>query len=282
VSAAERDIQLGLPLRLLLLIPLLHPVGPWWLRGPTLLLCILGIGVPRTLRTPQLWLGLSLLGSVLVAYDWPLPDNHLYLMVYAQLAVGIALWSEDACTSLARSARLLVAATFAFATLWKVGLSPDFVDGTFFRVTLLDDQRFEWFVQLAGGLETEQLEAAQSALRQHVDGTIAWIAMPELPTRFYRLADGLTAWTAVLEALVAVAFLWPRKRGPARLRNVSLLLFCTTTFSVATVAGFGWLLCALGLAQSDQSVRRTRLAYVGVFLLILLYRELPLARAVGV
>lgn len=50
---------------------------------------------------------------------------------------------------------------------------------------------------------------------------------------------------------------------------------CTVTYAVATVDGFGWLLLAMGAAQCRLEQRRTRLAYVAVFVLILLYREIP-------
>ena len=51
------------------------------------------------------------------------------------------------------------------ATLWKVALSPDYLDGRFFRVTMLTDVRFEGFAQLAGGLTRDQLESYEGSSR---------------------------------------------------------------------------------------------------------------------
>jgi len=86
-----------------------------------------------------------------------------------------------------------------------------------------------------------------------------------------------TVWTVAIEAAVAAAFLWPAGRGLSRYRDALLLLFCITTFAVAPVAGFGWLLIALGVAQSDLSGQRTRGIYLATFVLILFYRDLPWA-----
>jgi hypothetical protein len=51
--------------------------------------------------------------------------------------------------------------------------------------------------------------------------------------------------------------------------------FCGTTYALAPVAGFGWLLATMGLAQCHARQRVLRNAYVGVFVLILLYSEIP-------
>ena len=48
---------------------------------------------------------------------------------------------------------------------------------------------------------------------------------------------------------------------------------------MATVEGFGWLLLAMGVAQCRPEQRGLRYAYVGVFLLIIAYREIPWAEA---
>ena len=95
------------------------------------------------------------------------------------------------------------------------------------------------------------------------------------PPRLRLLAHALTVWTLAIEGLLATAFLWPGRRGPARLRDAALLLFCATTFAVATVAGFGWLLLAMGIAQCPAESGRTRVLYLATFALILFYREVP-------
>jgi hypothetical protein len=53
---------------------------------------------------------------------------------------------------------------FALAVLWKAVLSPDFLDGRFFRVTLLTDPRFGEVAMLAGGLTQDQLDQNRQSL----------------------------------------------------------------------------------------------------------------------
>jgi len=54
-----------------------------------------------------------------------------------------------------------------------------------------------------------------------------------------------------------------------------LLTFCVTTYALAPVAGFGWLIATLGLAQCAVNQRVLRGSYLAVFVLILIYSEMP-------
>jgi hypothetical protein len=91
------------------------------------------------------------------------------------------------------------------------------------------------------------------------------------------VAGFATLWGVMLEAAVALAFLWPPRRRLARMRDGVLLLFAASVYAVATVEGFAWLLLSMGAAQCRRDRRHTRLAYIGVFALILFYREVDWA-----
>ena len=141
-----------LALRLTLLGLVLHPVGHELFRPWILGMAGAGLLFPGLLHRPALWGGLSLLTAGRVALDWPLSDNHAYLLSYWCLAVTLSCFGKDQDPVLALNGRWLIALVFGFATLWKLLLAPDFVDGTFFRVTMLVDPRFEDFTRLVGGL----------------------------------------------------------------------------------------------------------------------------------
>jgi hypothetical protein len=270
----ERLTPLDLALRLTLLDLLLKPIGDWWLRPLLLGLAAGALLVPRLCGEARVWWLLAALAATRVVVDWPLADNHAYLLAYWLFAIALALGGRDPARSLATSARLLVGLAFAFASLWKLGLSADYLDGRFFRVALLADPRFEDLARLVGGLDVGGLGELREFVRQHVDGpALAGRAAPLEPPRLVLLAHLLTGWTAFIETAVAVAFLWPSAGWLSRLRDPLLLLFCATTYAVATVEGFAWLLLAMGVAQCEG--RRARLAYLGVFALVLLYREVP-------
>jgi hypothetical protein len=255
--------------RLTLLLLLLRPIGAGWLRPSLLALAVAGLVLPGLLRHPALWLALALLCAARVVSGWPLGDNHAYLLAYWCLALGLARLAPEPQRVLAWNGRWLVGLAFAFATLAKL-LSPDYLDGRFFRVTLLEDRRLEGVATALGGAEPEQLSAWRDVLARHVDGPPLAGGAPPEPARLRALALAATGLTVALEAAIAVVFLAPLGRA-AWLRHALLLLFCATTYAIAPVLGFGWLLLAMGAAQCEPEARRTRLAYLAVFALLIFY-----------
>jgi hypothetical protein len=269
-------VELGLALTLADLV--LQPVGNWLIRPLVLLLAVSALLMRGLLRSPILWASLFALSLLRVLLDWPLSDNHAYLLAWWCLACALCLCSEQPERALASSARLLIGLSFGLAVFWKTALSPDFMDETFFRVTLLLDPRFEGLAELGGGLTAEQIASAREHLAPHTDGpSPAAVPALVLPPRVLALAGVATWWTITSELVVALSFLWPGTGGLARLRDAALLLFCAATYAFATVEGFGWLLLAMGAAQCDPLRERTRWLYLATFALILSYREVPWA-----
>jgi len=268
-----------LALRLTLLAAALDPPLLWFERLPILVLAGLGLVMPGALRARALWWGLVVLAGWPLLFNWPFSDNHDYLTALWFLAVACALASADPPATLAHQARRLLGLTFLFATLWKLALSPDFVDGRFFRVTLLTDARFENLAVLAGGMSWEDWERNDAAVDDLLRGETPPGESPLVePPELRRLATLLTVFTGAIEAAIAAAFLWRPGGRLARWRDALLLAFAATTFSFATVRGFGWLLMCLGIAQCEPERRTTRYAYLAVFALIALYRSTPWSR----
>src|SRR5262245_57752053 len=261
---------MNLALRLTLLALLLRPVGSGAVRPALLLLAGAGLVLPDALQRPALWLALAAVTAWRVIADWPLADNHAYLLCYWCLAAGLALLAPDPRRALAWNGRVLIGLAFALATFWKVA-SPDYLDGRFFRVTLIEDARLAAFAIHVGGLDPALLTERRAYLALHADGhTLDVPDPPPEPARFRALARASTLGTLALEAAVALAFLAPLGRH-GWLRHGLLLAFCATTYAIAPVVGFGWLLLAMGVSQCDRDARRTRLAYVAVFALLVLY-----------
>jgi hypothetical protein len=268
----------ALALRLTLLDLPLRPVGKGLVRPATLLFAGAGLALPALLGSPLFRGGARARGRRRVAMAWPIGDNHAYLLAYWCLAValGCAVRERDAVCAV--SARWLVGLVFAFAVLWKA-ISPDYLDGRFFRVTLVVDARFEGFTQLLAGLDADELAAQRRFLAQHVDDELGLVeAGPPEPARLRAVALAATWATFAAELALALAFLWPPGRAPSRWRDPMLLGFAAVTYAVAPVEGFGWLLLAMGLAQCDRVRAWLRGAYPAVFALLVLYRELPWGR----
>lgn len=265
---------LALPLRLSLLYLLLFPGVLWTERWPRILLGAAGLLVPGLARRTSFW-GVAAIscGLPLIAH-WPRSDNHAYLAFYWCVALAACLGLRDPAAGLARSARALLGLTFAFATIWKAWLSPDFLDGTFFRVSLLIDPRFADLALMLGGLSPSEYLANESLLDELAANPARAGTLVE-PARLRLLATALTLWTVSCEAAIALAFLGWGRWGPGRWRDAVLLLFLATTFAFATVPGFGCLLAVVGAAQCAPEARRVRALYVGSFLLVLSYGIVP-------
>jgi hypothetical protein len=278
--AAACPPHLEIPLRLTAIVLLLRPMGPWFVRPAVLAAAALVLISPRALHTPVVWAAVAALVGVRIADDWPLADNHIYLLAYWTLAIALALGVPDTPRRLATMSRWLMGLAFAFAVLWKALLSPDFLDGRFFRVTLLTDPRFAEAAMLIGGLSNAELEANRRALVPLPDGAV--LAEPATviePPRLRALAIASTWGILVLEASVAVMMLVTATAGRrlVLLRHLLLLGFCVVTYAFAPVAGFGWLLLVMGAAQTDEADVWLRRAYVAAFLVVLLYSEVPWA-----
>ena len=260
-------------LTLTAIILLLRPLDIWWLAPFALAAACLSLVVRGVRRAPITWLLVSALVAARLVAVWPLSDNHIYLLAYWCLAIGLALSSATPAATLSASSRWLLGAAFAMAVLWKAVLSPDYVDGRFFRVTLLTDERFADASLVFGGLSRDEMAENRKFLEPLPDGAElldppAFVEPPRL-----RAFAAIATWGGLLlEASIALLCLLPieilRRRSVAEAgvielaRHASLLTFCATTYALAPVAGFGWLLATMGLAQcrpdSARAARRLR------------------------
>jgi hypothetical protein len=267
-----------LTLRLTAVMLLLRPMGPWGVRPLILAAAGLAILSPRVLTSAWTWYALTAFLTARIIADWPLPDNHIYLLTYWCLALALSLGAVDPVRTLSKSARLLLGSAFLMAVIWKALLSPDYLDGRFFRVTWLTDPRFTDAVQLLGQLSPAQLTQNREMLDPLPEGAeLLHPPSPSDPPALRYLVLTSTWGVLVLEALVAFAFLFPRGARVGPLHHLSLLLFCGVTYAIAPVAGFGWLLLTMGVALCRPDQRALRAAYVATWFLVLFYSEIPWA-----
>jgi len=261
--------------RLTCLTLLLSPIGDWYIRPVVLCLSAAGLFFREFWRSRWLWLALAVLTNLRALLDWPLADNHAYLLGYWCIAVAGATWCDD-LPSLSRNARLLIGLTFALAA-WQKWTTANYTNDIFFLTTFLLDPRFEDFIVLFTSLDYDQIDGA----RQYLEGDYRLgppsEALPfELPLSLVLLARASTLWNLFDQALVGAAFLLPPARWPGRVRDALLILFCFVTYAVAPVASFGWLLLAMGMAQSKGS-SSVRVWYLTAFAALVFYNEVPWA-----
>ena len=287
-QAFDIDRVAILPL-LTILILLTNAPDVWYLRTPLIVLSVLALVYAPLRHSPAFWFVATALLGTTIYLNWESSDNHKYVIAYWCLALcaTFTVAAERQGEALALSSRWLIGLCMCFATLWKV-ITPEYVDGTFFEYELLADERFarcaEYFGNLSAASLSDNRELRELLLHGYTRGmelaAVAFETSPQLRT----LALFLTWWTVLMEGLLAVLFLWPDNKRVAIVRNALLIFFAASTYSVATVRGFGWMLMLLGLAQSSDRERFWRPLYLATFLLIQLY-TLPTAailEAVGV
>ena len=262
--------------KLTLLALLLSPVGNWFIRPFTLGLSVMGLLIPGLWRSPSLWVALALLTGIRFYIDWPSADNHAYLLSFWCLAFAVSAWLGNR-EVLFSNARYLVALTFAFAALQK-WISPDYLNGVFFLVTFFLDDRFEEFVVLFSSVTFEQIDLA----REYLEGDYRSAPAPDslpfvIPGSMWWLAILSTAWNLFEQTLIAIAFLVPKDSRLGRIRDPLLLLFCFTIYAVVPVVSFGWLILAMGIAQSGEKSATLRYWYAGAFFALIFFYEVPWA-----
>jgi len=247
--APASALSLGLMLTLVLVV--LYGPSAWYVRTPVVMTALVGWLWPGALRSSLLWLLLATILAAGVYTQRFTIDNHQYLMVYWCGAIALTVEGVDP-DALGRNGRLLVGLAFAFAAAWK-WLSPEFVRGDFLEYEMLCDPRFAGFTELVTGLSKHALEGNRIAM-QGLTGPIATQTVATLTTvpAVAAIADAMTWSTLLLESWIAIAFLLPRAGVLGRYRDVPLLCFLLTTYSVATVPGFAYLLLVMGFVQCER------------------------------
>jgi hypothetical protein len=252
----------------------------WFIRIPALALGVVGIVYRPLTRRATYWLVAS---ALLIAGYWVIwytIDNHKYLTAYWCLALALSLLTSRPLRAAAVNARLLIGLCFLLATVWKL-TSLEFVDGTFFHFSLITDPRFRTFTDVIGGVGADLTTANGRMLSALARGESVPPAIAfNSSERVELLARLMAIWTIAIEGLVAAAFLWPEGRGLSRWRDAILLVFVITTYPIASVPGFAWLLVAMGMAQSVASPAWVRPAYVFTYALLPLFL-LPFGHIIG-
>ena len=253
---AMDPVLLVLRLTLLVLVVNSNDDPPLFLAAAGL--CAVAFPRPRLLRNPWLWATVFVVVGARQLATWHTIDDHVIVTTYWCGAIALALGARDTPRTLARSACLLVGTLFAFAAGWKL-LSGQFVDGSFFRYSLLFDSRFEVLSRAVGGTADQVRDTGLGAVTELLAGGGSGTVTLEEGTRASALAQVLTWWGLLLEVAIAAAFLLPLPERWRWTRHATLATFAATTYAIVPVGGFGSLLLVLGAAQARTA--RGRLAY---------------------
>ena len=245
--------------------------GFWYLKIPVVVIAVAGVLYRPLLTTSNYWFAIAVFSAASAYQNWYTIDNHKYLMLYWCIALSVAAASSDPRATLRFNAKWLIALAFSFATVWKL-MSKDFLDASFFYNNLLTEDRFQTLAKWIGGVPTTAFAATADALHE-----LKRLEHPALAVKIYdsarllAFARFMTWWTVILEGTIAAAFLVPERFQLSRLRNPALLVFLLTTYTAASVVGFGWVLAIMGYVQAPDDARWTKRLYLLAFALIFIY-----------
>ena len=226
---------------------------------------LVGLPRPNLLRNPYLWAGLFAAIGARQLMTWHHLDDHVIATTYWCGAIALALRAADPLKTLALGAQLLIGTLFAFAAGWKLA-TGQFLDGTFFRYTLVFDDRFTVLGRVIGGTTDAMREADLRAVTDLLHGGGAKEVVLQEGRRAPQLANALSWWGVAVELAVAVTHLVPKM---GRGRHLALIAFAATTYLVVPVSGFSTLLLVLGAAQATTA--RGRTAYLAGAAVALVY-----------
>jgi len=262
---------------LTLLMLLLHGPNDWYVKTPLILLSIAGIIVRSVRSSPAFWFAIAMFILAHDIVNWEDVDNHKWLMGWWCIALGMAALAprEFQLKVIKINARLLLGLCFAFATAWKL-LSADYMDSTFFKFELLSDSRFRDAAHYVGGIEIDDMKENRNSrdefkrsYRKDAE-TLVSVTLSSGP-RIDLMATAMTWWTVLIEGLIALVFLWPGDRLIAIIRATVVLVFAATTYLLAPVLGFGWMVIVLGFAQCPEQHKKLRASFLAVLGLFYLY-----------
>lgn len=268
IRELDRTDRFDLCAIMTLLLMLLYAGNPIRLKVPITILVILAFILAGLRRQPLFWLVLTLSYVLGSAPDWLRLDNHKYLIAYWSLAFCFACLSEQPMKTLAYNARVMVGLCFILSVIWKLA-SPDFIDGTFFHFSLLRDRGLDGIARAVGRVTADVQQVNRAAYLALIDykSQLTFVQFGSTP-QVALLAACMTWWTIGLESLIGLGFLLRRPVQLASIRDYLLLLFIASTYAIAPVVGFGWVLVAMGFAQAEGPLRFVHLLYVGALLVL--------------
>ena len=82
----------------------------------------------------------------------------------------------------------------------------------------------------------------------------------------------MTWWTILIEGALALFCLWPGNGLVAIIRSLVTLVFAASTYLLAPVMGFGWMVIIMGFAQAPEKYQKLRASFIVVLLVIYVYR----------
>lgn len=249
---------------------------PHWLFHMVVWICLLLFLLEgKLIRSPLFWLALALSATVVIVEDWHAADNHKYLLLYWLWVLFVAHLFQDPeqmRRTLRVNARFFLCFIFLVAAAQKLS-SRTYMSGEMFEFLLYMDSRFTAFGKLAG-IDPSVPDAVQKSLAFY-RSPFSQVTNNELllpgTDRAHAVALLSTWWDLLIQLAMGMLFLL-RRRTTDMIAHACLLLFIFTTYFLAPVYGFGWILGILGFTLAKENLPKIAAVYLVAFVAILLYQ----------
>ncbi len=231
---------------------------------------VVGLFFFRITKTFWFWLFVSVILIIGHSLIWYSIDNHKYLITWWTLALSLSFLINEYEWNIEFNGRILIGLCFLFATFWKV-ITPEYMDGSFFHYLLIGgDSRFIDFSVILTGVNPEVIEMNRNLMNEIK--TLPWKEIEyslESTHRSVIMAHFLTWWTIIIEGVIAISFLVKNGGYLYRYRDYILGVFILSTYTVASVIGFAWLIIAMGISQVDEKFSiQKKLWYLFLFIIM--------------
>lgn len=239
-----------------LLIMVRYEGGAWYfaILNPVMLgmACIF----PKVIRTELFWLAVTVLTAAPLVLHWYYLSAHSYLLCYWTLALLLSFFASKPMLMLAHSARWLTGSVFLCASIWKL-LSPDFNSGTTMRFFMADTLPLGLTTGLFTGLSASELYRNIEQVNDLLNNPSARLLQLHFTPRLVWMADALTRLIQLIESLIACIFFIPWQGAWTAFRELSLIFFFLTAYTILPVAPFATLFAVLGYAIAHSPYSRT-------------------------
>lgn len=263
-SAAVERRRVAMVIGMTLLLLIISGPREWYARVPLTLMAVAGLLVPRVTQTAGFWLFCASVMCASNLVNWHSADNHKHLLGYWCLALWLSVGAANPSEVIRQSARWLIGLVFLFAVTWKIR-SPDFLSGAFFEHTLLFDPRFSGVAKTLGEMLPRELDSNARLISAMAHESGSEVVVLASSPRIVFMAKVMAIWTVVIEGALGLSFLLSNVARLSPLRDLLLLVFVVTTYVIAPVLGFGYLLLILGFAQTRPKQLTLRVGYLVMF-----------------
>lgn len=249
----------------------------WMFVIPSLIFVMAGLLHRPLLLNGWFWLGIAALATARILYLWHDVDNNGFIYFYWLWILVIAHYvDEDGFKNdiVQFNARYFLVFIMLLAVVRKV-TSGTYLDGSFFELVMLTDERFRGFLTLFG-VDQAVLSGGSLAIKLLKNPYVAVTDNTVLlgTNAYIRFLAKLVTWYDLLiQLLIGAAFLIRRPSADI-IGHIALLVFIFTAYFAAPVIGFSWILAIMGIALAKKPYPNIAMVYLLSFGVMTMY-EVP-------